>query len=97
MTRDAYAKQVIRVAEAAFRRNEVALCPHENCEERLGIVRQSVFSTRSLFCPVHGHIFQEQRIDPFGKLDWEGTKERVDAELAELDLDEANSAEVYDD
>ena len=71
ITRDTYAKQLRRCAEAALYRNESACCPHEDCGEPLNVVRQSMLSTRSLFCPVHGLIFQEQEIEPFSKLDWE--------------------------
>lgn len=93
MTRDAYAKEVVKAAEAAFRRNETAICPHENCEELLGVVRQNVYSTRSLFCPVHGHIFQEQETETFNKLDWEGAKQRFDEESADLDWEEDDEEE----
>jgi hypothetical protein len=88
MTRDAYAKQVIRVAEAAFKRNEVVFCPHEGCNEHLSVVRQSVYSTRSLFCPVHGHIFKEQQPEPFSKLDWDAAAHRINDELSESDYEE---------
>ena len=71
MTRDAYAKEVLRVAEAVFHGEETVVCPHEGCEERLSMVKQGVFSTRSIFCSVHGHIFQEQKVEPFSKLDWD--------------------------
>lgn len=71
MTRDAYAKEVLKVAEAAFGRDEAVVCPHEDCHERLTVVRQSTYSTRALFCPIHGSIFKEQEPAPFGKLDWE--------------------------
>jgi len=84
MTRDTYAKEVIKAAEAAFRRNETPLCPHEDCDQLLSVVRQSTFSRRSLFCPVHGHIFQEQEGSPFGKLDWEGAAQRIEASYSEL-------------
>lgn len=87
MTRDTYAKEVIKAAEAAFHRNETAICPHEDCEEHLSVVQQSTFSTRSLFCPVHGHVFQEQRNDQFEKLDWDGAKQRYDEEFSEEDDD----------
>lgn len=82
MTRDTYAKEVKRAAEAALSRNEIVPCPHEDCSERLSVERQSVYSTRSLFCPAHGLIFQEQRAEPFAKLDWESASRRS-AELAE--------------
>jgi len=85
MTRDTYAKELIKAAEAAFRRNETPRCPHEDCNQLLSVVRQSMFSTRSLFCPVHGHIFQEQEERPFGKLDWEGAAQRIEASYAEID------------
>lgn len=91
MTRDTYAREVIRAAEAAFYRNERPICPHEGCQEQLSVVRQTNFSTRSLFCPVHGHIFQEQSLDARSKLDWDGAAERfseiedVDEELDEDD------------
>jgi hypothetical protein len=88
MTRDAYAKAVLQAAEAAFRRNEIPLCPHENCNERLSIVKQRTFSTRSLFCPVHGHIYQEQEEYPFGKLDWEGAAKRLANRIPDLDDDD---------
>ncbi len=71
MTRDAYAKEVLRVAQAMLHGEELMMCPHEGCDERLSIVKQGVFSTRSVFCPVHGHIFQEQKTEPFSKLDWD--------------------------
>jgi hypothetical protein len=88
MTRDAYAKELIKAAEAVFRRNEAATCPHEDCDEHLSAVRQNTFSTRSLFCPVHGHLFQEQVAEPFSKLDWDGAKARFDAEYSDADWDE---------
>ena len=94
MTRDTYAKEVIRAAEAAFRRNEVAICPHEGCDQLLTVVRQSTFSTRSLFCPVHGHVFQEQATEHFGKLDWDGAKQRFDEEFSEVDWDEDESEDI---
>ena len=77
MTRDTYAKQVKRCAEAALYRNESALCPHEDCSEPLNVVRQTMLSTRSLFCPVHGLIFQEQETEPFSKLDWDTASQRA--------------------
>lgn len=77
MTRDAYAKEVMRTAEAAFYRHENVTCPHEDCDEMLSVVQQSTFSTRSLFCPKHGHIFQEQDAAPFGKLDWDTAQQRA--------------------
>jgi len=77
MTRDTYAKEVKRCAEAALYRNESAMCPHEGCSERLNVVRQTMLSTRSLFCPVHGLIFQEQEIEPFSKLDWDTASQRA--------------------
>jgi len=95
MTRDAYAKEVIRAAEAAFQRNETAICPHEDCDERLGVVRQNTLSTRSLFCPVHGHIFQEQTSEPFGKLDWEGAAERVEDEFSGFDWEDQDTGEEH--
>lgn len=88
MTRDTYAKEVIKAAEAAFRRNETAVCPHEDCQEFLSVVRQDMFSTRSLFCPVHGHIFQEQEVERFNKLDWDAAKQRYDERSSDLDEDE---------
>jgi hypothetical protein len=91
MTRDTYAKQVMRVAEAAFYRNEAVLCPHEDCNERLNVVRQNTFSTRSLFCPIHGHIFKEQEAAPYGKLDWESHARRFEEQAAaeaELEVEE---------
>jgi hypothetical protein len=84
MTRDSYAKEVLRVAEAALHQNQAVICPHEGCEERLSIVRQGMLSTRSIFCPVHGHIFQEQRVEPFSKLDWdEAAARQAEAEEEE--------------
>lgn len=77
MTRDTYAKKVRKAAEAAFHRNETPHCPHEDCDQRLSVVRQNTFSTRSLFCPVHGHIFQEQETEPFSQLDWEGAEQQL--------------------
>lgn len=91
MTRDTYAKEVIRAAETAFRRNEVAVCPHENCNQLLSVVRQSTFSTRSLFCPVHGHVFQEQETERFNQLDWDGAKQRFDEEISEVDWDDEDA------
>ncbi|MHB0912014.1 MAG: hypothetical protein ACYC2Y_01035 [Armatimonadota bacterium] len=88
MTRDTYAREVIKAAEAVFHRNEGAVCPHEDCGETLSVVRQNMFSTRSLFCPTHGHIFQEQKLHQFSKLDWDGAKERYDDEFSECDLEE---------
>ena len=88
MTRDTYAKEVVKVAEAAFYRNEPVTCPHEGCAEPLEIIRQSMLSTRSLFCPTHGHIFQEQEVEPYSKLDWEGAKDRIDDEFSGFDWDD---------
>lgn len=82
MTRDTYAKQVLRVAEAALYRNEAVMCPHEECEEELSIIRQGMLSTRSIFCPVHGHIFQEQKVEPFSKLDWDEAERRHAEKMA---------------
>lgn len=97
MTRDSYAKEVIRIAEAAFRRDEKVTCPHENCDERLGIVRQHTFSTRSLFCPVHGHIFQEQETEPYSKLDWEAAAKKSQAEAEEYDGSEYDELDGVED
>lgn len=94
MTRDTYAREVRRAAEAALYRNEIVLCPHEGCNERLSVVRQSMFSTRSVFCPVHGLIFQEQKAEPFGKLDWESASRRS-AEFADSELDDEDAEESY--
>jgi hypothetical protein len=88
MTRDTYAKEVIKAAEAAFKRNETAVCPHEDCSEFLSVVRQDMFSTRSLFCPVHGHIFQEQETERFNKLDWDTAKQRFDEQYSDMDYEE---------
>jgi hypothetical protein len=84
VTRDVYAKRVLRAAEAAFNRDEVPRCPREDCDERLSVVRQNMFSNRSLFCPVHGHLFQEQEMYPFGQLDWEA----AESHGFEIDWDE---------
>ena len=80
MTRDSYAKEVMRVAEAALRRNEAVACPHEDCDERLTVVRQNAFATRTLHCPIHGQIFKEQEISPYGKLDWEAHEHKLGSE-----------------
>ena len=93
MTRDTYAKEVKKAAEAAFSREETAHCPHENCEERLSVVQQGTFSTRSLFCPVHGHIFQEQKLDLSHQLDWEAAEDRVKDEKFEFDWDDQDNSE----
>ena len=85
MTRDTYAREVLRAAETAFHRNETAVCPHEDCEQCLSVVRQNTFSTRSSFCPVHGHIFQEQESAPFGKLDWDNAAKQSE-NLYEADV-----------
>lgn len=85
MTRDVYAKELRKAAEAAFHRNERPHCPHEDCEEYLSVVQQNIYSTRSLFCPVHGRIFQEQRIDQFSKLDWESAERRVEERVPDLE------------
>lgn len=95
MTRDAYAKLVRKVAEAAFLRDEVVVCPREDCTELLRVVRQSVHSTRSLFCPVHGHLFQEQETEPFGKLDWDGAGEIPDRELSESERADRDKVGAY--
>ncbi len=94
MTRDAYAKEVLRVAEAALRGVESVVCPHEGCEEHLSIVKQGVFSTRSVFCPVHGHIFQEQKTEPFSKLDWDKVPPSVCDD--DDDDDEWDSEDLFD-
>lgn len=93
MTRDTYAKEVIRVAEAAFYRNETVKCPHEGCEETLDIVQMSMLSSRSLVCPTHGHIYQEQEVSPFGKLDWEAASNRPDDEFSGFDWDDEDDSE----
>lgn len=91
MTRDTYAKEVKRAAEAALYRNENTPCPHEDCTESLSVVRQSMYSTRSLFCPVHGLIFQEQESEPYGRLDWETASRRA----AEMELEEEEDIEEH--
>lgn len=78
MTRDSYAREVLRAAEAAFYNNESPKCPREDCNERLIVVQQKTQSTRSLFCPVHGRIYQEQSA-PINRLDWDAAAERVSA------------------
>lgn len=93
MTRDTYAKEVIKVAEAVFKREEIAHCPHEDCNERLSVIRQNTFSTRSLFCPVHGHIFQEQEGQLLRKLDWEAAEERPKDEFSGFDWDDSEDEE----
>ncbi len=101
MTRDAYAKEVLRVAQAVLHDGETVVCPHEGCDERLSIVKQGVFSTRSIFCTVHGHIFQEQKTDPFSKLDWDkAAQDPVDDEEEEWDGAESlidTEFNLYDD
>lgn len=87
LTRDAYAKEVMKVAEAAFRRDEAVLCPHEACSERLSVVTQSTYSSRALFCPIHGSIFKEQELAPFGKLDWESHARPFGQDVSEADMD----------
>lgn len=96
MTRDTYAKELIKAAEAAFYRNETPVCPHEGCYEHLSVVRQSMFTTRSLCCPVHGRVFQEQEANPFGRLDWEGAAQRVSNADSEEWLDDADDVEDYE-
>ncbi len=88
MTRDSYAKEVVKVAESAFYRNETVTCPHDGCSEKLTIVQLSMLSTRSLLCPIHGHIYQEQSNEPFSKLDWDGAKDRPDDEYSGFDWDD---------
>lgn len=97
MTRDTYAKDVIRAAESAFIRNEETVCPHEDCDEVLSVVRQNMFSTRSLFCSVHGHIFQEQEAERYNKLDWEAAKQRFDEQYSDFDMEEEEELEVAED
>ena len=101
MTRDAYAKEVLRVAQAALNGGETVMCPHEGCDESLSIVKQGVFSTRSIFCTVHGHIFQEQRIEPFSKLDWDKEPEdTIEDDEEEWDGEESlfdSAFELFDD
>ncbi len=92
ITRDAYAKEVMKVAEAAFHREEAVMCPHDDCDERLSVVRQNAYSSRVLLCPVHGSIFKEQESAPFGKLDWEShahdfeSIDQSEYEVAEEDM-----------
>ena len=97
MTRDTYAKEVIRAAEAAFHRNEATTCPHHDCEEVLSVIRQNTFSTRSLFCPVHGHIFQEQETDKHNRLDWDAAKKRFDEQYSDFDEEEDEILEDIED
>ena len=87
MTRDSYAKEVMKVAEAALRRNEAVLCPHEDCGERLDVVKQNTFSTRALLCPIHGQIFKEQELPPYGKLDWEAHEHKAGSEREEIEVE----------
>ena len=63
------------------------------------MVRQNVFSTRSLFCPVHGHIFQEQETERYNKLDWDAAKQRYDEQYSDLGIedDESEEAEDYEE
>jgi nitrite reductase/ring-hydroxylating ferredoxin subunit len=93
MTRDAYAKELIKVAVAALFHNEAVICPHEGCDQRLSVVRQSMFSTRSLFCPVHGHIFQEQSVDPHSKLNWDRYECRLGASESDWDDEEESEGQ----
>lgn len=93
MTRDSYARQVLKTAEAAFYNNESPRCPRESCTETLSVVQQNTLSTRSLFCPVHGHIFQEQAMESLKKLDWDSAAERAAEHGDDVDWDE----EILDD
>lgn len=93
MTRDIYAKEVAKAAESAFNREETTHCPHENCDERLSVVKQGTFSTRSLFCPVHGHIFQEQKLDMSHQLDWEAAEERLKTNDSKFNINDQDDLE----
>ncbi len=95
ITRDSYAREVLRAAEAAFYNNESPVCPREDCAEILTVVCQSTQSTRSLFCPVHGHIFQEQSMDSLKRLDWDGAAERL-AENPDDEEDDGDESEEPD-
>lgn len=94
MTRDTYAKELIKAAEAAFSRNESPTCPHENCREPLSVVTPDTFSTRSLLCPVHGRIYQEQE-NSYDKLDWDKPAAMSD-EFDEIEDDEDDCEEEDD-
>ncbi|MHB1455761.1 MAG: hypothetical protein ACYC0V_02490 [Armatimonadota bacterium] len=93
MTRDSYAREVLKAAEAAFLNGESPRCPRESCTQNLSVVLQNTQSTRSLFCPVHGHIFQEQALESLQKLDWDSAAERV----AEHNWDEDEAEEPDDE
>jgi len=95
MTRDAYAKQVLRIAEATLYRNETSICPHDGCSEVLQVIRGFAQKTRSIVCPVHGTIFKEQEHEPFSDLDWETAEERAAQNRLEEDWEEEEEEEEF--
>ncbi|MDH7481721.1 MAG: hypothetical protein QHH26_07085 [Armatimonadota bacterium] len=97
MTRDAYAKEVLRIAEAALYHNEHPVCPHDGCSEILEVIWTFANRTRAIVCPVHGPIFKEQEHEPFSDLDWEAAEARVAQSRLEEGWDDGEDEEFEDD
>ncbi len=59
MTRDTYAKEVLRVIKSLDEGVEHIFCPRENCESELKIQVSSLQAGAQVICPDHGIIFRD--------------------------------------
>jgi hypothetical protein len=59
MTRDTYAKEVLRVIESLDEGVDHIYCPRENCESELQVLVSSLKAGAQVVCPDHGIIFRD--------------------------------------
>ena len=58
MTRDAYAREVLKAIEAIQDGGDHIACPHENCEHDLIVFVASLRAGTAVLCPEHGVIYR---------------------------------------
>ena len=59
MTRETYAKEVLKRIESVRDGRDEVSCPHEGCEKMLRILLTSVRTGTTVVCPDHGLIYRE--------------------------------------
>jgi len=59
MTRDSYAKEVMKVVESMHHGDGGITCPRDECDERLNVIIANMRNGTTMICPTHGLIFRE--------------------------------------
>ncbi len=59
MTREAYAKEVLKTVEAVLEGEKNVCCPHENCDQPLQSLNPSMQAGMTIKCPLHGIIYHK--------------------------------------